>query len=201
MLNTRIKKTNILIISVVFIIIALINTRCQIIAIPAKDIILERQFDFITISTVFAGFSFTMMGLILGVSSEALIEKIKNTDIILKRVNYVVLSIIMFIISVALSIILILGLDEALIELLVSSSVLESDALQIVESIIYILVIEYLIAGVIYFSISVMQFYDLILRIFRHNKQGQKDRIDKALRALDNKEKDVIEDDEDDLLQ
>ena len=88
-----------------------------------------------------------------------------------------------------------------MIELLVSSSVLESDALQIVESIIYILVIEYLIAGVIYFSISVMQFYDLILRIFRHNKQGQKNRIDKALRALDNKEKDVIEDDEDDLLQ
>ena len=59
----------------------LLNLNYKVISMPTGDILIQRQIDYITISTVFAGFSFTTLGLLFGMSSERLIEAIEGTSI------------------------------------------------------------------------------------------------------------------------
>ena len=63
-------KKSLLIITVCIFIVAIVNSKISVISIPLRYRMEEYQMDFITVSTVFAGFSFTMLGSILGVSSE-----------------------------------------------------------------------------------------------------------------------------------
>ena len=70
--------TIIVIASLLLIVLAFLNIKFSFIIIPDSNDMSSRQIDFITIGTVFAGFSFTALGLLLGLSSEKLIERIKN---------------------------------------------------------------------------------------------------------------------------
>lgn len=66
--------------SIGLILIAIFNVFTGWIVLPDTTLMVDRQIDFITISTVFAGFSFTALGLLLGMSSEQLIKKRKYSN-------------------------------------------------------------------------------------------------------------------------
>ena len=68
----------VIMLTIVLVILAVINTKYQFIIVPSSSEMVQRQIDYVTISTVFAGFSFTALGLLLGLSSEKLIERIKK---------------------------------------------------------------------------------------------------------------------------
>lgn len=144
-------------------VIAVVNIKLKLIVIPSTEEMISRQIDYITISTVFAGFSFTALGLLLGLSSEKLIEKIKNTNIILDKVNRIIGSIVYFILSVIASLFFVLGLN----------SVLASDKYMqiIVDSILYVFSVGYLVGGLVCFVYAVYELYDLIKRIYGYNKK------------------------------
>lgn len=170
--------------------IAVLNIKYHFILTPKDKELIDRQIDLITISTVFAGFSFTTLGLLLGLSSEKLIELIKNTSIMIKKVGRITESIIFFIASVILSLIMMLGLERKIFT--------EQKELENSETFLYVMCIGYLIAGVCLFVYSVYELYDLIKRIYRYNNQENKKnivKVKKELKQLRDKEENSIYDD------
>lgn len=173
------KKNSVIVIvhSILLLILAIVNAKKTFIVIPDVNKMVERQIDYITISTVFAGFSFTSLGLLLGLSSEKLIEKLKNTDIIVQKIERIVLSIVFFAASVAISLIFVLGLDLSVINKFV----------KIVEwtEIFYVLGIGYLLAGILFFLYSVYELYDLIKHIYGYNKKDSMRKINLAKEQME----------------
>lgn len=60
------------------------NSKYQLIALPLDDMV-NYQFNLFTISSGLAGFSFTTLGILLGMGSEVLIEKLKDTEIVTSK--------------------------------------------------------------------------------------------------------------------
>lgn len=173
--------------SMLLICIAGLNEKFDLVLVPVKNELIDRQIDFITISTVFAGFSFTTLGLLLGLSSEKLIELIKNTDIMIKKVSRIIQSIIFFIASVTVSLILILGIEYKVF--------LEPEKLKRVEEFLYVMNIGYLIGGIGLFVFSVYELYDLVKRIYQYNNVQRKKEINEIkedLKKLGNREENSI---------
>lgn len=166
------RVTIVMIVSVLLAVLAALNLKFNFIAIPASDDMVGRQIDFITISTVFVGFSFTALGLLLGLSSEKLIERVKNTNIILGKVDRIINSIVFFMLSVIVSLYFVMGLNDSLIK-----GVVVSDG---ANNVVYILGIGYLITGIIYFVYSVYELYDLIKQIYSFNRNNNEKQIEKA---------------------
>ena len=63
---------------------------------PGEDKMVEFQFNTITVSTVFAGFSFTVLGISLGMFSEPMMEKLKDTSIVTQKSQKLMRSVIYF---------------------------------------------------------------------------------------------------------
>ncbi len=159
-------------VTILLAIVAYMNKRAGFIYIPDDANMPDRQIDYITISTVFVGFAFTSLGLLLGLSGEKLIVKIKNTSIILDKVDRIITSIVFFILSFALSLYFVLGVNGAIFT--------DQGAYETATNILYIICVGYLICGVLYFVFSVYELYDLIKRIFGINNRKVKDQIQEA---------------------
>lgn len=155
--------------SILLLVVAGVNIKLNFISMPTPEDMISRQIDYITISTVFAGFSFTALGLLLGLSSEKLMNKIKNTNIIIDKVERIICSIVFFILSVIVSLFFVLGLNTSLIS--------HTNVLLIVDSIVYVLGIGYLISGIAYFIFAVYELYDLVKRVYDYNKKETNQRI------------------------
>lgn len=172
--NKRI--VTIVIYSILLFVIAILNVKLGYITIPTVGEMVDRQIDFITISTVFAGFSFTALGLLLGMSSEKLIELIKNTSMIFDKVGRIITSIICFIMSVVVSLYFVLGFNVSLIEDVI--------ILELVNKILYIIGVGYLIGGIAYFVYAVYELYDLLKRIYQYNARDVQQNIELAEKEL-----------------
>lgn len=168
--------TIIVIYSILLLVIAILNIKFEYITIPLQKEMVDRQVDFVTISTVFAGFSFTALGLLLGMSSEKLIELIKNTSIIFMKVSRIITSIVFFILSVVVSLYFILGLNNSLIN--------DAKILEVTNSILYVIGVGYLIGGIAYFVYAVFELYDLLKRIYQYNAREIQEQIKLAEKEL-----------------
>lgn len=180
-MKRRKRETVVVIVSVLLGILAALNLKFNYIAVPVSDDMVGRQIDFITISTVFAGFSFTALGLLLGMSSEKLIERVKNTNIISDKVDRIITSIVFFVMSVIVSLYFVLGLNNSLFK--------EIAILEATNNVVYILGIGYLIAGIIYFVYSVYELQDLIQRVYSFNRNSNEKQIEKAKEELEKNSK------------
>ncbi len=176
----KIKKKAVIIIKYLLLLLCVagFNIKYNFILIPTDEDMIQRQMDFITVSTVFAGFSFTALGMLLGLSSEKLIELIKNTNIIVNKADRIILSIAFFILSVVASLILVLGLDKSIIK--------NATMLNVLDNYIYILGIGFLIVGIVYFVYSVYELADLIKRVYSFNSQEINKKIERATSQMEN---------------
>lgn len=147
---------------VIIIIVSLLSVYYNLITVPNSEKMADRQLTFITINTVFAGFSFTALGLLLGLSSEKLIERIKNTSIVMDKVKKILISCVYFIVSVIISMFFILGLDKIIF---INKMICE---------VIYVLGAGTMIVGIGYFICCVYELYDLVRRIYDFNKDSNK---------------------------
>lgn len=171
------KVTIVVTYSILLFIVAELNNKLGIIKIPELKDMASRQIDYITISTVFAGFSFTALGLLLGLSSEKLIEKIKNTNIIMHKVRRIICSIVFLILSVVVSMLFVLGLDVTFTN--------ESKIFTNIYNVLYIFSIGYLIIGIGYFVYAVYELYDLIRHVYSYNKELTDKKINKAKEEME----------------
>ncbi len=160
----------------IIIFISLLNLKFNFISIPNSENMADRQIAFTTISTVFAGFSFTALGLLLGLSSEKLIERIKNTTIVMDKVKRILTSIVYFIVSVVFSLFFILGLNEVFFP--------AGEIYDNATSILYVLSVGTMIVGMGYFVCCVCELYDLVKRIYDFNKDGN-EQMERAMKEVD----------------
>ena len=177
--------------SALLILLSIWNHYKKYIIVPIGDNLVNRQMDFITICTVFAGFSFTVLGLLLGLSSEKLIKKIQNTEIMINKMSRIISSISFLILSVAISLFFVLGLNTTITN--------NDKIISWINDILYFLSIGYLIIGISYFVFSVYELSDLFKRIYNYNQQSIVSEISEAKIELEKNrtQKRKIEYDED----
>lgn len=145
-----------------------VNNKIEIISIPCDKDMVDYQFNMFTISSVFAGFAFTMLGILLGMSSENLLKSIRKTDIIIRKCEKIVFSLICFCSSGFFSLSLILGINDFL---------RQSLKIYWFDKIFFWLVVGFLIIGLVYFIISIKELVELIKRIYGYDKaQIEKER-------------------------
>lgn len=165
-------------ITLFFVGFSFVNIQYQIITIPNGQNLIDRELDFITISTVFAGFAFTTLGLLMSFSSENYIKKIRNTNIIPKKVNRIIVSIVYFVLSVIVSLVVVLDFEKIFGEYTL-----------IINHLSYIISIGYLIMGMIYFVLSVKFLTNLISRIYNYDKKAVEKEMNTAKEQLENTRK------------
>lgn len=147
-------------------------------AIPCIKELVNYQFNLFTVSSVFAGFSFTTLGILLGMSSEKVMEKLQNTTVITNKSQKIVMSLWFFSLSCFISLAFIIGILQFLPLLLQRS--------------IYYLGILTLVLGIFYFVLSVYAMYDLIKKVYGVNLQEakrKKDVFEKELEKAEEREK------------
>lgn len=138
-----------------------LNEKTTVITIPEPNNMIDYQFNLFTISSVFAGFAFTMLGILLGMSSEKLIERIRKTDIIIKKCRKIVLGLFFFCFSGIISLFFVVGIINFLNE---------SMKIGLIYQFSFICVVVFLLGGLLYFVISFLEIADLIRRIYGYDK-------------------------------
>ena len=164
-------KKDLIIDLILSLIISIIINSQYCLQIPELNQMKEFQFNLFTVTSVMEGFSFTTLGIILGLSSEPIIKKLKGTTILAKKCESTAKSIFFFIFSGIISLLFIFGIFE----------------LEYISKTIkhfYILGVLFLILGFIYFIKSVYETYKLIIKIFDISK----DEKDRCKRCFVNKE-------------
>lgn len=95
--------------------------------------------------------------------------------------NRIITSIIFFVLSVVISLFFILGLNVSMFE--------KTSFFDKVNSFFYVIGVGYLILGIIYFSYSVYELYDLIKRVYDYNQSNVNIQINKAKEEMENNKK------------
>ena len=154
------KKTSNYIICTVFLVITFVNHKITFISIPDMKSMMNFQFNIFTFSSVLAGFSFTVLGLLTGLFSEHIKEKLKNTSIITRKSSSIVRSIIWFGVSALLSILFVLGVVDFInIEIKWWN----------LRDFLFICEVGCIFVGLIYFLVATKGLYELIQKIFGYN--------------------------------
>ena len=102
-----------LIASILSVIIGTIVDKCTNITIP--DDMQNFQFNIITITTVFAGFSFSVLGVLISLSSTSVMERLKETSELKTSCNVITDSIVFFMVTFFWALFFILGFEQPFI--------------------------------------------------------------------------------------
>lgn len=146
---------------VLYVLILILLKKTKIISVPSGEEMVEFQFNLITVSTVFAGFSFSVLGMLMGMYSQPLMQKLGDTTIVTNKSIKIKKSIFYFCVSGAVSLLYILGIDSFIVSVIpkVQSSLQYA----------YIACILSLIIGIVYFLISTVGVFKIISKIYGCN--------------------------------
>lgn len=104
------------IITIVVVIIAVINMFTPGIVPMSNAFDTELQYNILTITSILAGFSFSALALLVSISNHELVVKLRGTDLISKRSELVSQSIYGYLTAMLISIYLVSGINNTLIE-------------------------------------------------------------------------------------
>lgn len=154
-----------LLVGIISSIIGHYSIKYNIVSLPAPITMLDFQLNIITIVTVFAGFSFSVLGLLISLSSAKIMEKLSETSILEESCKIITKSIIVFMLTFFVALYFISGIYLFI-----------ENTLNLNRSLIYSLEIGYLLLGIIIFLHSVYRMVYMLHYIFKDN---QKDVITK----------------------
>ncbi len=167
MISTQKKYTEYILWIIVFGTCVFLNEKYKIILFPSQDMV-GYQFNLFTISSVLAGFSFTVLGMLLGMFSEKMMDKIKETSIVTRKCKKVANSLLLFCVSGFVSLCFIVRLDIAIERIFIK---IGSDKAEFFINGFFLLGIICLFLGIVYFLISVYEIYGLIKSVYGYNKK------------------------------
>lgn len=131
----------------------------NVISLP-KDMI-DYQFNIVTIVSVFAGFSFSVLGLLISLASTKLMKKLEQTNILSSNCRIIIWSIVMFMGSFFMSLYFLVGIDQFVLNLFKGAAINKY-----LNNQLYVIGLEYLFAGVMFFSVSVYKMSYMVQYIF-----------------------------------
>lgn len=135
-------------------------------------------FNMITLNSVIAGFAFTNLGLLLGAASTEVVQKISNTDIMKRKNDKLMISIIFTVAAMILSLLFVVDLGTLAIKFLSSSVV------QIIANGLYLASIVMMIIGVVYFVKSIIEISQLLDQVYRKKSKLTEEKIESINNAL-----------------
>lgn len=135
--------------------------KINLIFMPKTKNMVEFQFGLITVSTVFAGFSFSVLGMLLGMSSETVMKKLKDTSIVTQKSDKIIQSIMFFCSSGFISLLFIIRIDQYIENYIPS--------LRNIIEYVFLIEIIFLFIGIVYFVISTWGVFKLIEKIYSYN--------------------------------
>ena len=147
--------------------VAFINYKMNILVIPVQNNMVEIQSNLFTVCSVFAGFGFSILGLVLGLFSERIADKLKGTTLIQRKCNDIVKSIVFFCCSGMISLSFMLGINNFFIKIF--------EEVDVVNNILYITGIGFLVMGIIRFLFAVRDFLMIIEKIYGLKDTNMKD--------------------------
>ncbi len=153
-----------IIMCVLFSAVAMTNLKWNYFVIPAQDQMIDTQSNLFTICSVFAGFSFSILGLVMGIFSEKMIEKLKGTTLIQRKCTHIVQSIIYFCISGFISLLFMLGFNIFISEL--------TGKEKLIDNVLYINGIGFLLLGMMYFIWAVKNLFGIIEKLYAFNENA-----------------------------
>ena len=153
-----------IIMCVLFSTVAMTNLKWNYFVIPAQDQMIDTQSNLFTICSVFAGFSFSILGLVMGIFSEKMIEKLKGTTLIQRKCTHIVQSIIYFCISGFISLLFMLGFNIFISEL--------TGKEKLIDNVLYINGIGFLLLGMMYFIWAVKNLFGIIEKLYAFNENA-----------------------------
>lgn len=165
---------------ILLVILSIIFLRFNIIRIP--ETMINTQFNLLTVSTVFAGFSFTVLGLIISLSNTSVLESLKETSFLRSYCSIVVRSIACFLISVAISLYFILEIYIWV------ESIAKKNIEKYVVNIPYVLGILFLLLGIILFCKSVCKLVHTMNKNFEINEKKGQEKVKKFQDAMNKAE-------------
>lgn len=166
---------------VLFVLLLILLKKTKVISLPNSEEMLEFQFNLITVSTVFAGFSFSVLGMLMGMYSQPLMQKLDDTTIVTNKSIKIKKSIFYFCVSGAVSLFYILGIDSFIVS-----------AIPKVQSYLqyaFLAGILFLVVGILYFLISTVGVFKIISKIYGCNTKRfeEEKEIYKKMKAKINK--------------
>lgn len=181
--------SKILVAGVLFYVFYMVNKNKGLLSIPIKEEDMKNyQFNLITIDTVFAGFSFTVLGMLISFASTEMMQQLKETHILTNQCNNIADSIIMFIISSIISLWFIFAMYSNAIYWICDNIEISQLHIKIVE-ILFTLEIGYLLYGILLFVISVKGMVMLMRKIFEKDIRNGESKAKKFLIAKRNAKK------------
>ncbi|QHI72889.1 hypothetical protein [Aminipila terrae] len=175
-MKNRFVLKNIILLAIFFIVEA-INIQFNFIKKYDITNIYDYKFNLFTISSVFAGFSFTVLGILLSISSEEMIGRLKNTGIISNKAKKIMNSAILFCMSSIFSLSFIIGLDCIFINLLGHE--------KFIHGFMSISELGYLLVGIVCFIYAVKEIYSLIVKAYDYDIKKYDEQKEKFKSALD----------------
>ena len=154
----------------------------KIINIPTDDKLISMQFNLLTVSTVFAGFSFTVLGLIISLSDTSILITLKETTFLRAYCSTVINSIIFFIFSVSISLYFILGIN------LWIETITKKDTVLFTTNIPYVLGLLFLLYGIALFCKSVCKLTQTLNKNFEINEKKGQEKVKKFQDAMNKAE-------------
>lgn len=167
--------------------ITFVIQRSKLINMPDSGQMEDFQFNLITVSTVFAGFSLTVLGMLLGMFSEPMVEKLKDTNIITRKSSKLMNSVIAFCGSGIVSLLFIVRVDQFI-------GGAGKELFKIIEY-SFVLGIVLMAIGIIYFISSTIGVFQLISKIYtkkiddyKEKEKVYKEELEKAKNKIKQKE-------------
>lgn len=152
-----------------FILTYIMNSHLKFFFIPEnKSSMQEYLFNIITVCTVFAGFSFTVLGLLISLTPSKTMDRLKETSILSKHCNIIADSIIMFVISTFVSLFIVFVIySDFVLELCEKVTLFKLH--DIIINLLYIISFGYLIYGITLFVVSVKKMIVIMQQIFEED--------------------------------
>lgn len=169
------RRTKIVLSLLVFIVTYIINFRLNFLVIPKDESSMQEYlFNIITVCTVFAGFSFTVLGLLISLAPSKTMDRLKETSILSKHCNIIADSIVMFVISTFVSLFIVFVIyGDFVLKLCEKITLFKLH--DIIVNLLYMICIGYLIYGIVLFVVSVKKMIVIMQQIFEEDiEKGKK---------------------------
>lgn len=172
------EKITVIVTPFIFFVLVFILLSTKIINIPVQDLLVDTNFNFLTVNTVFAGFSFTVLGLLISLSGTTALENLKETSFLREYCTIAVKSIIFFLLSISISLYFILGINCWI------ESLAKKDIGTWTISIPYLSSIVFLVYGIFLFCKSVHKLVKVMNKNFEINEKKGRETVDKFYKAM-----------------
>ncbi|WP_312061115.1 hypothetical protein [Anaerotignum sp.] len=127
------------------------------------------HFNILTVNALFGGFLYTNYSLLIGLSDNSIINKIKNTDILEKRNAHILKGILYSVISIISALFIVLKCNS------LNSEAVESFHINLILN----FEIVFLCFTILYFTISLIEMHKLVSEINKSISKKSDDEIEK----------------------